>query len=112
MAHRGAELAPRSVEVIGTPTVSLRVASSHPDAAILVYLEDVDEKGQSRYLTEGGLRRLELRRERQLRQSLASEANAWTLTVGVFERHASQPPGIRSHEPHVRVRLHEPVTRG
>jgi putative CocE/NonD family hydrolase len=46
----------QDLQIVGTPVVSLHVDSDHGDGALLVYLEDVDENGVSRYLTEGGLR--------------------------------------------------------
>lgn len=45
-------------ELTGTAIVSLQLSSSHEDAAIIVYLEDVDESGYVRMLTEGQLRLL------------------------------------------------------
>ena len=44
------------VEVTGHPVVHLWVSSSAPDADLFVYLEEVDGKGASRYVTEGMLR--------------------------------------------------------
>lgn len=44
------------VEVTGYPVVHLWVSSSAPDADLFVYLEEVDAKGSSRYVTEGMLR--------------------------------------------------------
>jgi putative CocE/NonD family hydrolase len=44
------------LQVTGTPVVSLQLSSTHADGAFLVYLEDVDPEGRSRYVTEGGLR--------------------------------------------------------
>lgn len=44
------------LEVTGHPVVHLWLSSSAPDADLFVYLEDVDEKGSSRYVTEGMLR--------------------------------------------------------
>lgn len=44
------------LHVAGAPTIDLLVSSTHADGAVLVYLEDVDPSGRSRYLTEGGLR--------------------------------------------------------
>jgi putative CocE/NonD family hydrolase len=44
------------LQIAGWPIVTLYVASDQPDGMVLVYLEDVDENGQSRYVTEGGLR--------------------------------------------------------
>lgn len=41
--------------------VTLHVTSDHADGALFVYLEDVDPEGQSRYVTEGGLRLLHRR---------------------------------------------------
>ena len=44
------------MHIAGSPTITLTVSSTHTDGAVIVYLEDVDPSGQSRYLTEGGLR--------------------------------------------------------
>jgi putative CocE/NonD family hydrolase len=44
------------LEVTGHPIVHLWVSSSAPDADLFVYLEEVEEKGSSRYVTEGMLR--------------------------------------------------------
>ncbi len=44
------------LEITGYPIVTLHVTSTHVDGAFYVYLEDVDEKGVVRYLTEGLLR--------------------------------------------------------
>ena len=44
------------VQVTGTPVVTLHLASDHEDGTLLVYLEDVDPDGRSRYITEGGIR--------------------------------------------------------
>ncbi|MBK8026762.1 MAG: CocE/NonD family hydrolase [Chloroflexi bacterium] len=46
------------MEITGYPSVTLHIASSSEDAAFFVYLEDVDERGVVRYLTEGQLRGL------------------------------------------------------
>lgn len=46
------------LEITGYPVVTLYVASTHNDGAFFVYLEDVDEKGIVRYVTEGQLRGL------------------------------------------------------
>ena len=45
----------------GSPWVHLELQSTHTDGAVLVYLEDVDADGRSRYVTEGGLRLLHRR---------------------------------------------------
>jgi putative CocE/NonD family hydrolase len=44
------------LQISGWPVVTLQVASDQPDGMVLAYLEDVDENGESRYVTEGGLR--------------------------------------------------------
>lgn len=44
------------MHIAGSPTIDLMVSSTHTDGAVLVYLEDVDPAGRSRYITEGGLR--------------------------------------------------------
>ncbi len=46
------------LEIAGHPVVSLWLASSEPDAAIFVYLSEVEADGTSRYVTEGVLRAL------------------------------------------------------
>lgn len=46
----------QDLQITGTPTVTINIASTHEDGALFVYLEDVDENGRSRYITEGGLR--------------------------------------------------------
>ncbi len=44
------------LQISGTPVVNLQLSTTHEDGALFVYLEDVDENGVSRYITEGGLR--------------------------------------------------------
>jgi putative CocE/NonD family hydrolase len=44
------------MHIAGSPTIELIVSSTHADGAVIVYIEDVDPSGRSRYLTEGGLR--------------------------------------------------------
>lgn len=46
----------QDMHIAGSPTIELTLSSTHADGAVLVYLEDVDATGRSRYLTEGGLR--------------------------------------------------------
>ena len=48
----------RDLQITGTPVVRLMLEADRDDAAVLVYLSDVDPQGRSRYLTEGGLRAL------------------------------------------------------
>jgi hypothetical protein len=44
------------LEITGHPVVHLWLSASAPDADVFVYLENVDEKGHSHYVTEGMLR--------------------------------------------------------
>jgi len=46
----------QTIEITGTPTVSLYVASSHRDNLFIAYLEDVSPDGRVSYITEGILR--------------------------------------------------------
>lgn len=46
----------RELEIAGHPVVSLWLASSEPDAAVFVYLTEVEADGTARYVTEGLLR--------------------------------------------------------
>ena len=52
--HASRSTAP--LEIAGHPVVSLWLASSEPDAAMFVYLSEVEADGTSRYVTEGVLR--------------------------------------------------------
>ncbi len=45
-----------ALEIAGHPIVSLWLASSEPDAAVFVYLSEVEADGTVRYVTEGVLR--------------------------------------------------------
>lgn len=45
----------QDLQITGTPFVSLSISSTHEEGALFVYLEEVDERGRSRYITEGGL---------------------------------------------------------
>ena len=44
------------IEIAGSPVITLYVASTTPDAAFHVYLEDVAPDGRVTYITEGMLR--------------------------------------------------------
>ena len=46
----------QDTQITGYPVVTLYVASSEADCAFFVYLEDMDETGYVRYITEGQLR--------------------------------------------------------
>jgi uncharacterized protein len=47
---------PADLHVLGFPVVALRLATTGPDGAVYVYLEDVGPHGEVTYLTEGCLR--------------------------------------------------------
>ncbi|HWG71172.1 MAG TPA: CocE/NonD family hydrolase [Steroidobacteraceae bacterium] len=55
LTYTGAPL-PRDTEITGHPRVTLQVASTHRDGAIIVYLEAVAPDGVVRMITEGELR--------------------------------------------------------
>ena len=57
LTYTSAPLA-EDLQITGFPELRLWLRSTHTDGAVLVYLEDVDPSGRSRYLTEGGLRLL------------------------------------------------------
>lgn len=44
-----------AVQVIGHPVVSIRLKTDTPDLDVFAYLEDVDDMGNSIYVTEGNL---------------------------------------------------------
>ncbi|MHA1371950.1 MAG: CocE/NonD family hydrolase, partial [Promethearchaeota archaeon] len=44
------------MEITGYPVIHLWMKSTHDDGMIICYLEDIDERGQIHYLTEGVLR--------------------------------------------------------
>ncbi len=46
----------RDLQITGAPVARLQFTADRADSAVLVYLQEVDETGRSRYLTEGGLR--------------------------------------------------------
>ena len=55
LTYTSAPLA-EDVEITGSPVITIFVSSTHSDGAFFVYLEDVDEAGEVRYLVEGELR--------------------------------------------------------
>jgi predicted acyl esterase len=60
LTYTSAPLA-EDLELTGSPTVTLHVASTHEDGAFYVYLEDVGPDGRVSYLTEGLLRAIHRR---------------------------------------------------
>lgn len=63
----------QDLEITGYPVVTLYVTSTHDDAALYVYVEDVDETGRVFYVTEGQLR--------ALHRKVSSEAPPYRLQV-------------------------------
>lgn len=84
LTYTSAPLA-QAVEVTGYPVVHLYAASTTADTAFFVYLEDVDEHGYVRYVTEGQLR--------GLHRSLATEpAPYWSgMPYRTFKRADASP---------------------
>jgi putative CocE/NonD family hydrolase len=56
----------RDIEITGYPVVMLHVSCTEPDGVIIVYLEDMDEKGRVIYLTEGLLRAVHRKISREI----------------------------------------------
>jgi len=75
LAYTSAPLA-EDLELTGSPTVTLYVASTHEDGAFYAYLEDVGPDGRISYLTEGMLRAIHRRK--------ADPAAAPYVPLGVY----------------------------
>jgi putative CocE/NonD family hydrolase len=75
LAHTSAPLA-EDLELTGSPTVTLYVASTHEDGAFYAYLEDVRPDGRVSYLTEGMLRAIHRRK--------ADPSAAPSVPLGVY----------------------------
>ncbi len=76
------------MHIAGSPTIDLMVSSTHADGAVIVYLEDIDATGRSRYITEGGLRLI----HRKLSRDTVFGITPYTS----FERRDAAPmkPGV------------------
>ena len=88
----------KDLQVTGTPVVTLQVTSTADDGLILIYLEDVDPQGQSRYISEGGLRALH-------RKPVEGGDPATGLPMHTFER-ADAMALVPGKEVQVTFRLH------
>jgi hypothetical protein len=75
LTYTSAPLA-EDLELTGSPTVTLHVASTHEDGAFYVYLEDVGPDGRVSYLTEGLLR--------AIHRKTADPATAPYVPLGVY----------------------------
>ena len=78
------------LSVIGHPVVNLWLATTAPDLDIFVYLEEVDAKGRSTYITEGNLR---------VSHRLMLEAPYNDLGLPYFRHYESDLQLIQSDEP-------------
>jgi hypothetical protein len=96
LTYTSAPLA-RDIEVTGAPVATLRLASTHPDGAVFVYLEAVAPDGRTIYLSEGELR-LPLR-------GPASVANSPPGVRPSFRR-ADMAPLIPGVEVEIGISLH------
>jgi uncharacterized protein len=76
---------PTDVEITGHPLVTFHVASTHPDGAFIVYLEDVAPDGDVTYLTEGQLRAV-------MRRTTADRPPYWKPGPHRSERRADAAP--------------------
>lgn len=74
-----------ALELAGHPVVTLWLASSEGDAAIHLYLSDVEPDGRSRYVTEGVLRALHRKTAEPERYQ------AWTWPFRTFRRSDASP---------------------
>lgn len=74
------------LQITGTPEITIEMSSTHTDGVVFAYLEDVDEKGVSRYLTEGGLRLIH-------RKMATSPDNKYNLHTFNKEDAALMKPG-------------------
>lgn len=85
----------KDIEITGSPALTLHMASSQPDGAVIVYLETVKPDGTVVYLSEGE-RRLALRRGFN-RQDLApiEPGATFTITIELHALSAVIPKGYR-----------------
>jgi len=81
LTYTSAPLA-EDLELTGSPTVTLHVASTHEDGAFYVYLEDVGPDGRVSYLTEGLLR--------AIHRKTADPATAPYVPLGVYHTYKKE----------------------
>jgi putative CocE/NonD family hydrolase len=75
----------QDLKITGYPVVTLHTASTEEDGAFFVYLEDIDEEGAVRYITEGLLRGIHHRRSEK------SISNPTSLPGRTFKRDDAMP---------------------
>jgi putative CocE/NonD family hydrolase len=75
----------KDTEITGYPIVTLELTSTEEDGAFYVYVEDVDEKGEVTYVTEGQLR--------AIHRKVSSEPSPYRLQVPYhsFKRENAMP---------------------
>ena len=88
MSYVGAPL-DRATEVTGHPVATVHLASSEPDCALIVYVEDVAPDGTCRYVTEGVMRAL------HRKTGSAPEALAQSWPTHSFRAADADPPKKR-----------------
>jgi putative CocE/NonD family hydrolase len=80
-----------ALEIAGHPVVSLWLTSSEPDAAVFVYLSEVEADGTVRYVTEGVLRAIHRAgRQRRARTALPGRGAASRARTSLRCRLASR----------------------
>jgi hypothetical protein len=85
----------RDIEITGSPALTLHMASSQPDGAVIVYLEAVKPNGSVAYLSEGA-RRLALRGGFTRRDLAPIEPGAtFAITIELHAFSAVIPKGYR-----------------
>ncbi len=83
------------IEITGSPALTLHMASSQPDGAVIAYLETVKPDGTVVYLSEGG-RRLALRGGFHRQDLDPVEPGAtFTITIQLHALSAVIPKGYR-----------------
>ena len=87
------------LEVTGSPTVTLYLASTHQDGAVHIYLEDVGPEGRVSYLTEGLLR--------VIHRKASDPASAPFVPLGVYHtfRKADAQPLVPGETAEIAVTL-------
>ena len=102
LTYTSAPLA-EDIELTGSPTVTLFVASTHEDGAFYVYLEDVGPDGRISYLTEGMLRPSTGRRPTPRRRLMCRSAST-TLSKRRTHGRSCRAKSPRSRSPFFRYR--------
>ncbi len=89
---------PKATEISGHAIASLWISSSEPDAALFVYLTEIEADGTARYITEGLLRAL----HRKESPCPANYKTTWPYRT--FTRSDAEPMPINTPQ-HIRIPL-------